>query len=202
MQSSHMIRLILAFTFLGCAAAFAQLRVGVVRMDAIFLDDPEKLAYSEKAQAQIKAISNNERKNNVQLKAQEFQMIDAEVKKLIKSFEDLPTETQKADATKKIQELGVERGKKQTALQSAMQDYEEFQKKETQALNQEMALKMRSILNNIIVHVTKVAKEKDLDYVFETSGNTNTGISVFAFIKKESVIDITEDVLKELKRIK
>ncbi len=62
-----------------------------------------------------------------------------------------------------------------------------------------MVAGMRASLDQIVKTSARIAKEKGFDMVFDSSGNTNTGIA-FVLYHKESP-DITDDVKAALKEI-
>jgi outer membrane protein len=191
-----MFKIMTALFLLACASASAQLRVGVVRINQLFERHPEKISYGLEAQKKIAAISTDQRKKDLDAKVVELQKIDEDARALLKILNDPQNETEKQESKVKFDAVMVERQKLIADYKSAQQTLEEFSAAENKKLNQEMARKMRSILDGITLKIQEEAKIRDLDYVFEVSGSTSTGITAIPFVNEKAVIDLTPDLLK------
>ncbi len=202
-RSSLLTRMLLfktaiALSLLACASASAQLSVGVVYMNQLFEKHPEKVSYGLEAETKMKAIANDQRKKDWEAKAVRMGEIDQEARALLKVIASSPNETEKEEAKKKFTALMTVRQQVIAEYNSAQQTFEEFSAAENKKLNQEMALKMRSILDSITKTIQEEAKIRNLDFVFEVSGSTSTGISTLPFVNEKAVIDLTPDLLKTM----
>lgn len=86
---------------------------------------------------------------------------------------------------------------KRQEAQTLQKEFESFRAEQEQQINRKMVAGMRASLNKIIEISSKVAKEQGYDIVFDSSGNTNTGVA-FVLYQKQSP-DLTDDVKAALK---
>ena len=86
--------------------------------------------------------------------------------------------------------------KRQEAL-TLQQEFEGFQSDQEKEINKKMVTKMREALGEIVKVASQIAKEQGYDCVFDSSGDTNTGVPFVLFSK--SAPDLTENVQAALK---
>jgi hypothetical protein len=86
----------------------------------------------------------------------------------------------------------------EAAAKSIQEEFIEFKEKTTAAINKEITVKMRSILNALIAKIAKYATPKGFDIVFDVSGFSNIGLPVILYAKTSNTTDITDEIIKLL----
>lgn len=165
-------------------------------MDVLFNKNPLTVEYDEVANQKKEVIKQDARKVAMDDKKKELDAINVEWRKLVSEYQKLSVKDEESDEANKIRSL-TEKGKLvEKEWKSLQQDYYEFQKEKTKEINQEMAKKMREILNDLTKLVGEYAAQQGYDVVYETSGYTNTGLQVLVYVKPGISTDITDEVLK------
>ena len=165
-------------------------------MDVLFNKNPLTVEYDEVANQKKEVIKQDARKVAMDDKKKELDAINVEWRKLVSGYQKLSVKDEESDEANKIRAL-TEKGKLvEKEWKSLQQDYYEFQKEKTKEINQEMAKKMREILNDLTKLVGEYAAQQGYDVVYETSGYTNTGLQVLVYVKPGISTDITDEVLK------
>lgn len=165
-------------------------------MDVLFNKNPLTVEYDEVANQKKEVIKQDARKVAMDDKKKELDTINVEWRKLVSEYQKLSVKDEESDEANKIRAL-TEKGKLvEKEWKSLQQDYYEFQKEKTKEINQEMAKKMREILNDLTKLVGEYAAQQGYDVVYETSGYTNTGLQVLVYAKPGISTDITDEVLK------
>lgn len=165
-------------------------------MDVLFNKNPLTVEYDEVANQKKEVIKQDARKVAMDDKKKELDAINVEWRKLVSEYQKLSVKDEESDEANKIRAL-TEKGKLvEKEWKSLQQDYYEFQKEKTKEINQEMAKKMREILNDLTKLVGEYAAQQGYDVVYETSGYTNTGLQVLVYAKPGISTDITDEVLK------
>ncbi len=165
-------------------------------MDVLFNKNPLTVEYDEVANQKKEVIKQDARKVAMDDKKKELDAINVEWRKLVSEYQKLSVKDEESDEANKIRAL-TEKGKLvEKEWKSLQQDYYEFQKEKTKEINQEMAKKMREILNDLTKLVGEYAAQQGYDVVYETSGYTNTGLQVLVYVKPGISTDITDEVLK------
>ena len=95
---------------------------------------------------------------------------------LIFNFQKLTTSADRTPEEAKIRSLLNKRKLEEAAAKSIQDEFIEFKEKTTAAINKEITVKMRSILNALIAKIAKYATAKGFDLVFDVSGFSNTGL--------------------------
>ncbi|MFH0734760.1 MAG: OmpH family outer membrane protein [bacterium] len=152
--------------------SFAQLKVGYVDSDTILKMMPDAKDAQTKIDAQIAEWQDEIKKLDLQLKEKKD---DYEKRKLIMS------EQTRTDIEKEI-----------TALEKQIADYKQKKFGVDGELFKKQEELMKPVQNRVFSAIQEVAKEKDLDFVFDRSGDI-----VFLYAKPE--YDITSIVLEKLK---
>jgi Skp family chaperone for outer membrane proteins len=174
----------------------AEWKVATVKMDVLFNKNPLTVEYDEVANQKKEVIKQDARKVAMDDKKKELDAINVEWRKLVSEYQKLSVKYEESDEANKIRAL-TEKGKLvEKEWKSLQQDYYEFQKEKTKEINQEMAKKMREILNDLTKLVGEYAAQQGYDVVYETSGYTNTGLQVLVYVKPGISTDITDEVLK------
>lgn len=174
----------------------AEWKVATVKMNELFNKNPRTIAFGEEAKKKKDAIDNDERNKAVIAKKAELDAIDEEGRQLVSVYQNLTVKDEEGEDAKKIRALTAKRALVDKEWQSLKQEFFEFKKQKTKEINQEMAKKMREILNEVIKLVGEYATQQGYDIVYETSGYTNTGLQVLVYAKPGISTDITEEVLK------
>ena len=86
---------------------------------------------------------------------------------------------------------------KRQEAQTLQQDFESFKAEQEKAINRKMVAGMRASLDRIAKVSRQIAKERGYDSVFDSSGNTNTGVPFVLFSKNAP--DLTADIQAALK---
>ncbi|WP_367872203.1 OmpH family outer membrane protein [Luteolibacter sp. Populi] len=85
---------------------------------------------------------------------------------------------------------------KQQEAKSLQEEFQNFSTEKQQALNAEMVGSIRGRLNLIHGTAEKIAKEEGFDWVFDSSGISNTGVPLMLYAKTPN--DLTERVIAAL----
>jgi Skp family chaperone for outer membrane proteins len=126
-------------------------------------------------------------------RAIQLRKIIGELQALQSQLSDKSTPLDEASNRKLARTFEIKRQEAQTL----QQDFESFKAEKEKAINKKMVAGMRASLNNIVATSQKIAKERGYDSVFDSSGNTNTGLAFVLYSKKSP--DLTEDVQSALK---
>lgn len=144
----------------------------------------------------------------------------AELQKEIKAERDLIMKDQRAEVLRKtiaeLQSLQTRLSDKNNPLddatskklarsyeikrqeaQTLQKEFESFRTEQEKQINRKMVTGMRSSLDKIMETAQRIAKEQGYDMVFDSSGNTNTGVAFVLYQKKSP--DLTDDVKAALK---
>jgi Skp family chaperone for outer membrane proteins len=117
---------------------------------------------------------------------------------LIFNFQKLTTSADRTPEEAKIRSLLNKRKLEEAAAKSIQDEFIEFKEKTTAAINKEITVKMRSILNALIAKIAKYATAKGFDLVFDVSGFSNTGLPVILYAKPGNTTDITDELINLL----
>lgn len=166
------------------AAAAAPPRVATVRVDDILRKLDSTAKANEDYKAKRNAISTDSRK--------------AAVDELLAELE--------LRRSKLAENAGIDQGTrkkllreymvKQQEARSLQEDFQNFSNEKQQALNAELVADIRKRLNLIHGTAEKIAKEEGYDWVFDSSGISNTGVPLMLYAKTPN--DLTERVLAAL----
>jgi outer membrane protein len=170
-MKSTFILFLVNFLFLS-AFSFAQLKIGYVDSDTILDNSPDMQEVRQKIDALVQEWQTELRKMESELKAKQD---DYEKRKLIM------TEETSADALAEI--------KKQ---EKDIADYRDKKFGANGELFQKQDELMKPIQNKILTIIQDLAKEEELDYVFDRSGDI-----MFLYAKPD--YDLTSKVIAKLK---
>lgn len=157
-------------------------KFAVVRVTEIYRDLPSTAAVQKDIQAQRDAILRNKR-------AESLRAIIAEMQVLQSQLQAKKDEPESETVKKLVRDFEIKRQEAETLRQ----EFEEFRAEEEKRINREMVGAMRSSLEKISAAARQIAKERNLDCVFDTSGNSNTGVPFVLY--SANSIDLTEDVV-------
>lgn len=164
------------------AMAAAAPKFAVVRVTDIYRELPSTAALQKDVQAQREAIIQNKRAEQLRAIIGELQLIQSQLQA---KKEELESETGK----KLVRSFEIKRQEAETLRQ----EFEEFRAEEDKRINRAMVGAMRTSLERISAAAAQIAKERNFDGVFDTSGNTNTGVPFVLYAADQ--VDLTEDVV-------
>ena len=179
----HMNRLqAIAMTLAATAlTASAAPRFALVRVKDIYAGLPSTTALQQEIKTERDQIMKDQR-------AEELRKIIAELQSLQTRLSDKNNPLDEATGRKLARSYEIKRQEAQTL----QKEFESFRTEQEKQINRKMVAGMRASLDKIMDTSRKVAKEKGYDLVFDSSGNTNTGVA-FVLYQKTSP-DLTDDV--------
>ena len=171
-----------ALTLLATAlTASAAPRFALVRVKDIYNELPSTAAFQQQLKKERDAILKDQR-------ADQFRKAVGELQAL---------QTQIADKKNPLDEVtrrGLSRTyeiKRQEA-QTLQQDFESFKEEREKAINRKLVTGMRATLSRIMEAAREISTKRGFDSVFDSSGNTNTGLPFVLFSKNAT--DLTADI--------
>ncbi len=167
------------------ATLFAAPNFAVVRVTDIYRELPSTASTQKAIREQREAIESNPR-------ADGFRTILGELRNLETLLKENKDRIDTEEGKKLIRDFEIKRQEAETLRQ----DFQEFSEAENKRINKEMVEGMRASLERITSAASQIAKERNLDGVFDISGNSNTGIP-FVLYSGEAP-DISEDVVELL----
>ena len=177
----------ISLTLLATAiSASAAPKFAMVRVKDIYAALPSTVALQQEIKKERDEIMKNER-------AEQLRKIIAELQTLQSQLSDKNNPLDEATNRKLARTYEIKRQEAQTL----QQEFESFKTEQEQAINKKMVSGMRASLERIVKISNKVAKEKGLVTVFDSSGNTNTGVPFILYSKQAP--DITENVQAAIK---
>lgn len=175
-RTIYTLPLLLAFVFAGHTQSFAQeAEIGYVDPQAILTKMPEMKAVQQRIQNFI-----SEKQSDLQQRRQEFQTA------VEKYQQNMAVLSEDAKAQKE-----EELGKLQANLRKA-------QRKAQQAIRQKQQELVQPLLQSINDAIQKVADEKGLDYVLNTTTSNGDVIILYASDTAQNKYNITQAVMNEL----
>jgi len=179
-------KFLVTLAWLGTAAVLtAAPRFAVVRITDIYRELPSTAALQKKIQEQRAAINSDKR-------AEEFRKAISELQALQAQLEAKKDQIESDEGRKMIRAYEIKRQESETLRQ----ELEEYNDIESKRINKEMVAGMRASLNRITEAASRLAKEQNLDGVFDTSGNSNTGLPFVLY--HADAPDLTDDVIELL----
>lgn len=171
---------------LSCLALTAALsaapKFAVIRVTDIYRDLPSTAAMQEEISQRRDAIS-------VGPRAEGFRQILKELQDLESVLKENKDKIDSEKGAKLIREFEIKRQEAETLRQ----DYVDFETEENKRINREMVAGMRESLKRINDAATQIANERNLDGVWDISGNSNTGVPFVLY--SNDALDITDDVI-------
>jgi Skp family chaperone for outer membrane proteins len=183
MNPPPVIALVLMMTCLSAAAAP---KIALVRVKDIYTALPSTAAIQQKIKDEQAAIMKNER-------AEQLRRIIGELQALQTQLSDKTTPLDEATSRKLARTYEIKRQEAQTL----QQEFENFKAEQEKIINRRMVAGMRDSLNRIEEASRKISSERGFDAVFDSSGETNTGVPFVLFSKNAT--DLTPDVEAALK---
>ena len=167
------------------AAVAAPPKVATVRVADIFRQLDSTVKANEALQVKRDAIKKDKRQTSLD---EILADLELRSKKLSEGGPAIDAETRK--------KLEREFLLKRQEAKSLQDDFEGFRNEKNREINAEMVAGMRSRLDLIQATAEKIAKEDGYDWVFDSSGQTNTGVPLVLYAKNPN--DLTDRVLAAL----
>lgn len=183
MKSYQAISITLLATVLSAAAAP---RFAVVRIKDIYTALPSTAAIQQQIKDEQAAIMKDQR-------AEQLRKIIGELQTLQAQLSDKSTPLDEVTSRKLARTYEIKRQEAQTL----QQEFENFKAEQEKIINRKMVTGMRASLNRIEETSKKISKERGFDAVFDSSGDTNTGVPFVLFSKDAP--DLTADIQAALK---
>ncbi|MEO5715183.1 MAG: OmpH family outer membrane protein [Luteolibacter sp.] len=170
----------------SAATATAAPRFALVRVKDIYVALPSTTNLQQEIKKERDEIMKDER-------AEQLRKILTELQTLQTQLSDKNNPLDETTGKKLARSYEIKRQEAQTL----QQEFESFKTEKEKVINKKMVAGMRASLDRIVKVSNKIAKEKGFDSVFDSSGNTNTGVPFVLYTKKAP--DLTEDVQAALK---
>ncbi len=166
--------------------AAADPRFALVRIKDIYTALPATIALQQQVKKEHDDIMKDQR-------AEQLRKIIGELQALQTQLADKTTPLDEATNRTLARNYEIKRQEAQTL----QQDFETYKTEQEKLINRKMVATMRASLDRIAKTSGKIAKERGFDSVFDSSGNTNTGVPFVLFSKNAP--DLTEDIQAALK---
>lgn len=178
----------IALTLLASAitATAAPPRFALVRIKDIYTGLPSTTAMQEQLKLERDDILKNQR-------AEQLRKIIGELQALQTQLSDKTTPLDETTNRKLARTYEIKRQEAQTL----QQEFENYKSEQEKAINRKMVTAMRASLNRIQKASVKLAKERGYNTVFDSSGDTNTGVPFVLYHKNAP--DLTADIQAALK---
>jgi outer membrane protein len=176
-------KLTLILAWIGLASVLtAAPKYAVVRVTDIYRSLPSTAAMRNSIQTQQNEILKNMRAERLRSILAEMEALEGQLRA---NRDDLDS-----DAGKNlVRSYEIKRQETETLRK----EFEEYRAEEEKRINKEMVATTRESLNRISAAAQQIAKERNLDGVFDTSGNTNTGLPFVLYAAGAE--DISDDVI-------
>ncbi|MES2923901.1 MAG: OmpH family outer membrane protein [Verrucomicrobiota bacterium] len=183
MNSFHAI----ATTLLALAmTASAAPRIALVRVNDIYNELPSTATFHQQLKKERDDIMKDQRAEQLRKAIGELQALQAQLADKSNPLNE--TTSRSLSRTFEI---------KRQEAHSLQQDFESFKAEQEKAINRKLVAGMRFALNRIVKVSQEISAKRGFDSVFDSSGNTNTGLP-FVLFSKDST-DLTADVEAALK---
>jgi outer membrane protein len=163
----------------------ARLKIATVDMQALFQEYHQTLTTKAKFEEEQGRVVKDRDERIASLKALEGEI------ELLKKQEGDPSV---ADAKK--QSIFKDRQTKQMEFDGRRKELEEFIQRKARALNEQMQVRMKSILEEIRDKVKKHAENEGYDYVLDKTGASTSQVPILLYTKDAT--DITGVLLKTI----
>ncbi|MCW1925967.1 OmpH family outer membrane protein [Luteolibacter arcticus] len=180
-----LVALSLAIGGISAAQESTRLKIATVDMQALFQEfNPTKDA---KANFEVE-------QKNVGKQFDDRRARLSEMKQELDTLQKQLGDPSIADAKK--QALFTDRQVKQQQWEALQREAEEFGKRKQRAMQEQMTLRMKDILERIRTKVQKHAETEGYDYVLDKTGASTSQVPVLLYTKDAT--DITESLLKTI----
>lgn len=175
----------LSFSGILSAQETDRLKVATVDMQALFQEFHQTKSTKIKFDEEQKRVVSDRDERVASLKK-----LEGDIESLKKQESDPSV----ADAKK--QAIFTERQSKQLEFEGLRKELEEFLQRKQRALQEQMQLRMKAILEEIRDKVQKHAESEGYDYVLDKTGTSTSQVPILLYTKDAT--DITEVLLKTI----
>lgn len=186
MNSFKAISMTLLATVLAAVAAPHAPKFALVRVKDVYSELPATAAFQQQIKKERDEIMKDQRAGQLRKIISELQTLQAQLSDKTKPLDETTNRLLARNYEIKRQEA-----------QTLQQDFESFKAEQEKAINRKMVAGMRASLDRIAKVSRQIAKERGYDSVFDSSGNTNTGVPFVLFSKNAP--DLTADIQAALK---
>jgi outer membrane protein len=183
MNSIHAISISLLASALTASAAP---RIALVRVKDIYSGLPSTAAFQQQLKKERDDIMKDQRAEQLRKAIGELQALQAQLNDKNNPLDEVTTRGLSRTFEIKRQEA-----------QTLQQDFESFKAEQEKAINRKLVTGMRATLNRIVAASREISEQRGFDSVFDSSGNTNTGLPFVLFSKDAT--DLTADIQAALK---
>jgi outer membrane protein len=180
-----LVALSVLFSGLLPAQETARLKIATVDMQALFQEFHQTKTTKTKFEEEQARVVKDRDERIASLKGLESEI------EVLKKQEGDPSV---ADAKK--QAIFTQRQTKQQEFDGLRKELEEFIQRKARALNEQMQVRMKSILEEIRAKVQKHAEDGGYDYVLDKTGTSTSQVPILLYTKDAT--DITEVLLKTI----
>ena len=177
----------ISMTLLASAlTASAAPRIALVRVKDIYSELPSTAAFQKQLKQERDAIMKDQRAEQLRKAIGELQALQAQLSDKANPLDEATSRSLSRTFEIKRQEA-----------QTLQQDFESFKAEQEKAINRKLVAGMRATLNKIVKVTQEISINRGYDSVFDSSGNTNTGVPFVLFSKNAT--DLTADIQAVLK---
>lgn len=166
--------------------ASAAPRIALVRVKDIYSELPSTAAFQQGLKKERDDIMKDQRADQLRKAIGELQALQAQLNDKNNPLDEVTTRGLSRTFEIKRQEA-----------QTLQQDFESFKAEQEKAINRKLVAGMRATLNRIVAASREISEQRGFDSVFDSSGNTNTGLPFVLFSKDAT--DLTADIQAALK---
>lgn len=166
--------------------ASAAPRIALVRVKDIYSELPSTAAFQQQLKQERDAIMKDQRAEQLRKAIGELQALQAQLSDKANPLDEATSRSLSRTFEIKRQEA-----------QTLQQDFESFKAEQEKAINRKLVAGMRTTLNKIVKVTQEISINRGYDSVFDSSGNTNTGVPFVLFSKNAT--DLTADIQAVLK---
>ncbi len=179
-------KVIVTIAWLALATALsAAPKFAMVRVTDIYRSLPSTAALQKNIQQQRNAVLQD-------VRAEQLRTIIAELQSLQTTLQAKRAELDTEPVRKLVRDYEIKRQK----AERLRQEFGDYRANEEKRINKEMVTSMRKSLDRIAEASQQIAKEREIDAVFDPSGNTNTGIPFVLY--HGDALDLTNEVVELL----
>lgn len=166
--------------------ATAAPRIATVRVRDIYTELPSTTKLQEEIKAEREKIMQTPQAEELRKTLSELQALQSRLSQRQNQIDD--------EMSRSLTRMYEVKRQEAQTLQEAFETY----RTEAQArISRKMVDGMRASLTKIVSVATKIGQERGFDSVFDSSGNTNTGLPFIVYVKNAP--DLTADVQAALK---
>jgi outer membrane protein len=177
----------ITMTLLASAMAVsAAPRIALVRVKDIYSELPSTATFQQQLKKERDDIMKDQRAEQLRKAIGELQALQAQLSDKANPLDE---------ATSRMLSRTFEI--KRQEAQTVQQDFESFKAEQEKAINRKLVAGMRTTLDRIVKVSREISTKRGFDTVFDSSGNTNTGVPFVLFSKNAT--DLTADIQAALK---